>query len=157
MIISYCTHSGLRLTHQNPARLNDLRLYLIALRPYSVPMQSTPSRRLYLIARIADCDLMFSSPGYAVSIMIISYCTHSGLRLAKFVVSPCGIRLRLYLIARIADCDWDHRCDPEINQLRRLYLIARIADCDSLVQITHSRISKFQLIISYCTHSGLRR
>ena len=63
MIISYCTHSGLRL-HQ--ARQHP-----------------DPQIGLYLIARIADCDFFIKTSTYifAERFRIISYCTHSGLRL----------------------------------------------------------------------------
>ena len=140
LIISYCTHSGLR--HKTiSASLIVLILYLL---------------RLYLIARIADCDnsICYQSPLKFLP-RIISYCTHSGLR--RSVCGSCVICIipvRLYLIARIADCDT--KTPPIITTKSgpRLYLIARIADCDPFPPL--SQAYQLCLIISYCTHSGLR-
>ena len=60
---------------------------------------------------------------------IISYCTHSGLRLKQSNEIGNSLFGRLYLIARIADCD-NAIGYQDCQQQNGLYLIARIADCD---------------------------
>ena len=107
--ISYCTHSGLRRKKQ----------------PYTNDFPSA----LYLIARIADCDLGNDIPAVPN-------------------------KRTLYLIARIADCD-----SPLMMAVppstKTLYLIARIADCDFNKLFGSPQSSA--VFISYCTHSGLRQ
>ena len=131
-IISYCTHSGLRLILS--VEIEDLRaggLYLIARIADcdfgSLNGDTTILGWLYLIARIADCDFWNWKVRFFNN-LIISYCTHSGLR-REFVYLMARAVIRLYLIARIADCDMIFIYTPGVS-LYRLYLIARIADCD---------------------------
>ena len=131
-IISYCTHSGLRLfrlllSHCTTVVIisycthSGLRLYFNTSKPIS------EIERLYLIARIADCDSV-NGPKLEEVAQIISYCTHSGLR--------------------------PKEASREVLEMLGLYLIARIADCDFITQsCTHINLHQ---IISYCTHSGLR-
>ena len=132
MIISYCTHSGLRQIDKMKSQLTPTTLIISycthsGLRPRLLASACTAFCGLYLIARIADCDnvpVFF----WGRLFLIISYCTHSGLRLRNHcchdgnsggIISYCthsGLRLTSTLVSRPSS--------------RRLYLIARIADCD---------------------------
>ena len=121
LIISYCTHSGLRLA-------NCLKKL---------------TGRSLIISYCTHSGLrpIFSVICSLINGKIISYCTHSGLRLKASVALVAYKSERgSYLIARIADCDFffSPACCCCRSGVRRSYLIARIADCDLSYLYGHS-------------------